>query len=512
MNPPRAITTLATLTIASAAAFAQTAQNPSQPPLQATSQPETSVSPVTTQPAAPLSLRGPKYGLHSWEDDFSYLEGPPGSYKPDFLDPIKWIKLDKDWRLSLGGELRWREEFQTNRTYGANNPAEDSFGLYRAWLHADLQYRKLARVFVETIDAGYDDLDLPQQANQVNRWDIHQLFTDLHILGEDTPLTLRVGRQTISYGRQRLVEKSNWGNVGKKFDGARLMYRSDTFDIEGFFYKPVVFALYPYSAPLRPKINEGMDRTPDHYREEQSFYGMYSTYKGIKNQVVDFYFFGLNDKGFLTNANLKMGDLSVYTLGTRLAGTVGCFDHDTEFAGQWGTWAGDTIQAWMFATDEGYTFKNVGWTPRIGTGFNLATGDKNPADSAHQTFNQLFHQGPPFFGYEQLVGLQNVIAPEVNLTFQPIKDVTVKAQYNHFWLQEERDALYNSGGGASRRSLGGIAGNEVGDLFYLTASWQIDVHSNLLLGFEHFWADHVISRTGLSRDPNLFFIQYVFRF
>src|SRR4051812_15315081 len=225
MNSARAITTALVLTtILSGYAPAQSSQGPPRVPPQATSQPETGIPPVATRPAEPLSLRGPKYGLHSWEDDFSYLEGPPDSYKPDPFDPIKWIKIDKDWRLSLGGELRWREEFQTNRTFGANNPAEDSFGLYRAWLHADLHYSKLARFFVETIEAGYHDLDLPQQANQVNRWDIHQLFADVNILGEDCPLTLRFGRQTVSFGRQRLVEKSNWGNVGKKFDGVRLMW------------------------------------------------------------------------------------------------------------------------------------------------------------------------------------------------------------------------------------------------------------------------------------------------
>lgn len=473
--------------------------------------------PPASQPAAeakaePLSLRGPSYGKHSWEDDFSYLEGPPGSYKPDLFDPIKWIKLDQNWRLSLGGELRWREEFQTNRTFGANNPAEDSFGLYRAWLHADLSYRKLARVFVEAIEAGFDNVDLPRQANQVNRFDLHQLFSDHRILGEETPLTLRLGRQTISFGRERLWEKGNWGNAGRKFDGARLMWRGSEFDVDVFYVKPALLSLDPLEPPQRPKVYEGLDRKPDHYREQQQVYGIYSVYKGIPRHTIDLYFIGLNDSGMLVNANGRPGDQSIYTLGSRLAGTTAGFDYDTELAGQFGRWAGAVVQAWMWAADGGYTFKDAPWKPRIGAGFDFASGDRDPGDNAHQTFNQLFHQGPPFFGYEQLVGLQNVVAAEANLTLMPLRGVTLKASYDHFWLEQERDALYNSGGGVSRRAPGGVGGKEVGDLFNVTANWQIDVHSTLLVGFEHFWPDHFINRTGPSQDANLFFIQYVLRF
>ena len=60
--------------------------------------------------------------------------------------------------------------------------------------------------------------------------------------------------------------------------------------------------------------------------------------------------------------------------------------------------------------------------------------------------------------------------------------------------------------------MGGVGGKEVGDLLNVTVAWQVDVHSSLLAGFEHFWPDHFINRTGYSRDANLFFLQYVMRF
>jgi len=81
--------------------------------------------------AADAPLPGPKYLNLRYDEDFSYLDGEPGSYKSDFFDPIKNIHLGPDWRLSLGGEFRFQMESETNKTFGATEPANDTFQLYR---------------------------------------------------------------------------------------------------------------------------------------------------------------------------------------------------------------------------------------------------------------------------------------------------------------------------------------------------------------------------------------------
>lgn len=52
--------------------------------------------------------------------------------------------------------------------------------------------------------------------------------------------------------------------------------------------------------------------------------------------------------------------------------------------------AGDTIHAWMAAADAGYTFETCSWTPRLGIGFDYGSGDDDPNDGTHDTFNQLY--------------------------------------------------------------------------------------------------------------------------
>lgn len=469
--------------------------------------------PPTSQPtSAPAVLPGPKYTVLRYDEDFSYLDGPKGSYKPDFFDPIKRIHLGQDWTLSLGGEARQRMESQTNLNFGFRDPTQDTYLLYREILFANLQYQNYFRIFVEGIDARVADRDLPQTPGMENTFDFNQLFADIRIPIEDQALTWRLGRSEWNYGRQRLIGCLDWRDAPNRFDGVKLLYTSQKLDWDFFWAKPVVFLTEQFSNPWNTHIEEAYNRKIDHFREQMQIYGSYATYKGIANHAVDLYFIGLHDDGQLLNPNGQRGDLDIYTIGSRVGGATGNFDYDVEGAGQWGQWAGDVVQAWMVGSESGYTFKNLPMTPRIGTGFDYATGDETPGDNSVGTFTQLFPTGHIFLGYIDLAGRQNIIAPNLNFTFKPLKDVVVKTFWYHFWLDQNRDALYNAGGAPIRRNVSGSSGNDVGDEFDITVQWQVGVHSNILVGYSHYWPSSFIETSGPSRDPDFFYLQYQFRF
>ena len=99
--------------------------------------------------ASQAPLPDPKYLNLRYDEDFSYLDGAEGSYHPDMFDVIKNIDLGDDWRLSLGGEFRVTIESETNKAFGATEPANDTFQHYRYFLHADVRYRNVFRVFVQ---------------------------------------------------------------------------------------------------------------------------------------------------------------------------------------------------------------------------------------------------------------------------------------------------------------------------------------------------------------------------
>lgn len=490
-----------------AASWAQTTPQPqtSPPPAppaesvktgkpEATTAAETKPATDAAKPKAPLP--GPKLLNLRYDEDFSYLDGNPESYKHDFFDPIKNIHLGDDWRLSIGGEFRFQMESETNKAFGSTVIANDTFQLYRFLMHADLRYRKLFRVFVQGIEAIDEQRDLLPRVTDENQWDLQQLFFDLRFLGEDVPLTLRLGRQELNYGNQRLVSPLEWANVRRRFDGVKIFYKSEKWDADFFYVKPV---------PTR-----GVHF--DDYDEQFDFYGIHTTFKGIPRHGIDAYVFAVDNTNDLRNPNGRLGDKSTYTLGSRFWGKTGGFDYESEVAGQWGHWAGDTVQAWMVALDGGYTLNHKS-KPRFGAGFDWATGDGNPADRNIQTFDQLFPLGHKYFGFIDLVGRQNVIGPNVNFSVWPVAEkVQLATALHHFWLARERDALYNAGGVAGRRDPTGRSGDNLGSELDLTLAWKIDVHSSVLLGYSHFWQANFIQETGPSEDADLFYIQYAFRF
>lgn len=465
--------------------FAQASQGPiAQPP------PDASVSAEAPPKAAP------KYLNLRYDEDFSYLDGEPDSYMPDYFDPIKHIHLGRDWRLSLGGEFRFQMESETNRAFGATEPANDTFQTYRFLMHADLKFRDLFRVFVQGIEAFDEDRDLAPRPTDENQWDLHQLFFDLRFLGEASPWTVRVGRQELNYGNQRLVSPLDWSTVRRRFDGVKVFARGETWDVDVFFVKPVL---------VQPKQR-------DRHDEDFDLYGVYTTYRGIPRHGVDLYFFAVDDRGNRVNPNGRAGDKSGYTLGSRFWGKSAGFDYEAEAAGQWGHWAGDTIEAWAVALDGGYTIDVVA-RPRLGAGFDWASGDRNPTDGSVQTFDQLFPLGHAFLGYLDLVGRQNITATNVNLSAWPVKEKVKGAiAWYWFWLAHERDALYAANGAIVRRDATGRSGKEVGSELDVTLQWKIDVHSTLLLGWSHFWDADFIQDTGASENADLFYVQYAFKF
>jgi len=67
------------------------------------------------------------------------------------------------------------------------------------------------------------------------------------------------------------------------------------------------------------------------------------------------------------------------------------------------------------------------------------------------------------------MGRQNITALNVNLSAWPVKGKVKTAMiYHTFWLNHNKDALYNAGGDAGRRDPTGSSGKEVGHELDLT--------------------------------------------
>src|SRR5258708_4844218 len=69
--------------------------------------------------------------------------------------------------------------------------------------------------------------------------DLQQAFVTLGNLKE-LPLSLKVGRQELSYGEERLVGAYGWNNIGRVFDAAKVRWKRDWLTADFFVSRPVI--------------------------------------------------------------------------------------------------------------------------------------------------------------------------------------------------------------------------------------------------------------------------------
>jgi hypothetical protein len=443
------------------------------------------------------ALAGPKCQNLRYDEDFSYLDGEPGTYKEDIWDPLKWLRLADDWHLTLGGQARLRLEAEQNKAFGGASPSQDTFLLQRYFVHGDLKHDDWLRFFLQGKFAHVNDRDRAAGlAGMEDHADIHQAFADITTLIMENRVTFRLGRQELQYGAQRLISPLDWGNTRRTFDGIKAFTECENWRVDAFAVRPVLVDR----------------RNLDDEDENVEFYGLYTTYKGTRSLAADFYCLALKNNNIANNSNGTPGRRTLYTPGTRLWGTCGNWDYETELAAQFGTFAGDRVQAWMATAGGGYTLSDSTWQPRIGLLYDYASGDSDPTDGKHETFNQHYPLGHAWLGYMDLVGRSNIHALKAQLKVKPAKKVTAWADFHAFFVDQDNDALYSAGGGATRPAGTGTGSQTIGYELDLATKVVLNVHTTALVGYSYMWPGGFIDATGDNDNPSLFYAQVEYKF
>ncbi len=394
-------------------------------------------------------------------DDFSYLADPARSN--DFWDGVKYIRLGDDpygqgipW-LSLGGELRERDETYTYPNFGIKAPVRDNYVLHRLLLHADLHASDYIRAFLQLGDFNRLDARAVPSTTDIDQLDVMQGFVDVHgpmPLGDE--LTLRGGRQEVLLGFQRLVAVREGANIRRSFDGLRMFDTWNDVTVN-------VFA-------LRPVQNE-IGAFTDYPNLRQSLWGTYATVPVWGALNADLYWLGYeNDHATFRG---KTGEERLQSFGTRLFGKAGGWDWNEEAVLQGGSFRDQDVAAWMVASIVGYTFRDLSWQPRIGLEGNASSGD-NPRSGTIGTYNGLYPR-LPYFAETSLLVPSNVYDVRPVFSFKPLPDVTVVAGVDSLWRTSTRDALYGNGM-VPYPGTAKATGRRVGTEASLDIRWRFDQH------------------------------------
>jgi hypothetical protein len=432
------------------------------------------------------------YLIERWDEDYSYLKGAP---KTDFFDPIKYISIgpDPDWYLSLGGQVRERYDFFNNSSFGAGRQDDDGFRLTRVLAHVDAHLGPNLRAFVQIDASRVDDRIVGPRPGDADDIDLQQGFGDFKLsLGDASSAVIRVGRQELIYGAQRLVSPNDWANVRRTFDGAKVSFSFPNDALDVFVTRPVIID--------KPHLNSE--------DEDAWFAGIYNvrslpTILPGGHSKLDLYALGLGANKSASNP----ADSQTYTLGTRFHTTPGQWDFDVEADWQIGRMGSDNISAWAFAAEGGYTFSEIAMTPRASLGIDLASGSPDRT----QRFNQLFPPQYLYLGHIYLFGRQNIIDLHPGLLLNLTRDVTLSLDEHIFWRQNVHDAVYDLNGGVVRASNGSDAAS-IGNEFDAAINWQIQRHFSAYIGYAHFFTGTFVEQTGPDHDVDFFYAAVTFTF
>ena len=361
------------------------------------------------------------------------LAAPPARAEEPMLG-----SRDSFWG-SLGLQYRLRMEVRENADLTFDERDTLVMGLQRARLHLDFNYSDWVEAFVQLQDSrhmGYGNSSVQYDGNT----GLHQAWARV-TLGKI--FTVKAGRQMLFYGDQRLVGHLEWSNIGRAYDGLRMMLDYGTGQLDAF---AVVFT---------PAGNGDLTKGT-------WFVGLYDTIGFLDGAVTwDQYVFGLFDTPgamppgtVIDPANPTPGpERSLVTLGTRLRLDFGGVSTGIEGACQTGYQYGGfgnddpsvDQHAYALHGDFRYTI-DVATSPYFRFEVNHASGNGTDSDRHWRRFDNLFPTNHGHYGYMDLASWSSSLNGSIGFGLEPHPVMRLALSYWILARGSRHDGWYNAGG------------------------------------------------------------------
>jgi hypothetical protein len=350
-------------------------------------------------------------------------------------------------------------------------------------------------------------------------FDLRQAYVDVSDYSK-CPWGVKVGRQILAYGDDRLIGPGEWTNFARTFDAVKITCKGKGFAVDAFASTPAVITRNTYNqSDLFNGTGTG---------RELVFSGLYATFDSPPFGTVDLYTLLVDQpRGNTTNlqGNLNTpvttGSLAAHsdfvTLGTRIKGDpkkLNGWEFQGEFVYQTGTLRGLDLNAFAATVGVGYNF-DAPWKPRLYAEFNHGSGDENPTDGSIETFQNLFPTNHKFYGIMDVFSWQNMNNALLSFRVSPAKTVTAQLDFNAFWLANTNDVWYRANGLTPVRPLtpaARSASNYAGSELDFVVTWNTSKYLQLQAGYSHFFDGTYLKDTGAHSDANFGYVQATLSF
>ena len=318
--------------------------------------------------------------------------------------------------LKISGEIRVRHVEQNN--YDMNSDAGDASNTttQRTRVNVDAKVNETTKAYISLQDTRIwgSEANTASTGNEAvtqnaakdvtatgQAVDVSQAYVQLDKLAGQ-PLSLKLGRQALAYGDQRLIGAFEWSDNARRFDALKFAYNHEAVNVDFFL----------------ANIKENGIANP----ADAQFNGLYLTAKTIPlHKALDVY--------LLQKANTAAGE-NIMTYGLRLDGGTAGIDWTAEAAFQ----SGDATSAAkkkanMYALKAGYTLPQIA-SLRIGAEYDFASGQDTSTDNT--AFDNLYPTNHPLYGVTDITGtnsLSDLKAMSLNVGAKPAEGLRVVAEY-----------------------------------------------------------------------------------
>lgn len=417
----------------------------------------------------------------------------PRPHISSILNPVN-RRLPK-W-LRFSGEFRDRAEGRTAFNFVPDTG--DGYDLTRFRLNLELAPKGWLRFYVQAQDAQAAGIDSTKLNSTLkDNFDLRQGYAELDV-GPQDRMRLRVGRQELNFGAQRLVGSFDWSNTARSFDAARLTLAWTRARVD-------VFA----SSVVNIRMT-----SPDKTQPGVNLYGIYGslTDDSHRTTLQPYVFWKTNPH--VVSKEGQTGDEDLVALGFRWTERwPDHFDSAMEMVRQTGNFSNEAIGAWAGYWIAGYTFAGMPLRPRLSIEYDYASGDEGPRDSKVGTFDQFYPTNHSYYGITDQVGWRNMRATRMGADFSPHRKVKVNFDYYFFWLASRYDGLYSAGGNlAVKVPLTGALHTDVGEEADVFLSYVIAPELTLGAGFGHLFPGRFLKENSPGSGTSFPYLSAAYRF
>jgi hypothetical protein len=294
------------------------------------------------------------------------------------VETLRYLPLDAKgaWWVQFGGQYRYRLEHLDEPNYGIGGiPGYTAHG-HRLFADGMLQSSGGVMVFVElgvAIEHGREPIERPFDHSAL---DLTQGFIQVPIPLASWRGSLRLGRQELDSGGNRLLSAREASNLRRTFDMALASVANSNHEVQLFAGRPVV------------NFPGAFD---DHRSPTEKVVGGLGTWRPLGLAVPSTVGIFFIDRSL----DRQLGPITFLperrrTLGLRTSVRGDTWDGELQAAWQWGEQAERNIRAYGIAGGFGHAWPEVPGAPRAGVSMGWASGDSAPARGAVGTFDVIY--------------------------------------------------------------------------------------------------------------------------